>query len=252
MEALQPLIDYVTKNVEVIGGLAALAAIWIFFKNGIVFAYRKLALFVRVYLIRSDKKRRLATRKEYMETLINLLSLNKKSYRAIIVGPIFLHPAWVVERRNKMSATKSYDDKLYEFIMSKSLKRNNDIRIILRNTERYEVKLNKLILAEDREEFKKDMLSAIDTLWGKNDEKGPDLVCSDVGHFRIDVIFDSAVVTAARLSNDRPVSGGFVSLNKNDHKIQTEIFDQVFDELSSGNSSEVQKLRAYVNQLWTE
>lgn len=248
----QVIMDFLEQYKEVIGIAAALIAIWIFFKNGLIFALRKIVILFKFYFARSDKKKMLVTRKEYMDELIKHLGLNSKSYRAIIVGPIFLHPNWVFERRNKISSTSSYDDKLYEFVMSKSLRRNHNIKIILRNTERYKTKLDKLVLPEERERFKQDVLLAIDALWGMNNEKGPDLVCSNVGHFRIDVIFDNAVVSAARLSDSRPVSGGMLSLSKQDHQVQTQFFDQVFNELSEGNSIEVNKLREYVRVLWSE
>lgn len=249
---LEQIVHDLTGNETLLSALAALVAIALFLWAPVRVFFRAIFVFVRSRFWNSQKKIRLTTRKQYMEELARLLEINRRQYRAVIVGPLFLHPNWVIERRNAMSATTSYDDKLLTFILAHSQKRNHNIRIILANRARYRTKVDKLVLEAERPKFIADMLQAIDLVWGVNAEKGPDLVCSDVGHFRIDVIFDNALVTAARLSPDRPLSGGLLSYSADEVQAQSELFDQVFDELSGGNAREVQKLKDFVTNLWAE
>ncbi|MCG9771623.1 hypothetical protein L1D59_23925, partial [Pseudoalteromonas piscicida] len=237
-------------NNKVLVGVSATVAIITFFHKSLSTIFKKTQLFIKTKL--KLKSVLLPSRKAYMDALNSCLNMNKDTYRAIIVGPLFLSPPWVFDRRNRESSTKSYDDKLFNFLLSKSNSRTHDIRIILRNQNRYVEKIDKLVLPDEREEFKKCVLRNIDSLWGSSLERGPDLVCSDVGHFRIDVIFDKAMISAARLSKERPVNGGYISYDSVEINQQRHVFDQVFDELSRGNGSEVEELKRYIKNLWTE
>lgn len=245
------IVSSLSTNEAWLSAIVAIIAIGSYVIKPIRFSIKSLIGFLRSRIINPQSKKKLPSRRAYMDKLINLLEINKNRYRAVIVGPLFLHPDWVLKRRNASSSTRSYDDKLFRFILANTNERNHDIRLILANRKRYKTKVDKLVLEGEREKFIEDMLAAVDLVWGGEGEKGPDLLCSDVGHFRIDVIFDHAVVSAARLSPDRPLNGGVLSYSKTEIEFQTETFDQVFDELSEGNAVEVQKLREFIMNLWS-
>ena len=57
----------------------------------------------------------LHTRREYVECPLSELR-KTTSYRAIMVGPFFLHPDWYVQKRNKSVQIPNYDSELLKFM----------------------------------------------------------------------------------------------------------------------------------------
>ena len=104
---------------------------------------------VRLRLMTRD----LNSRKEYVDTAIAYLSKNPQTYRSTVVGPLMLHPKWYSARRNARSQYSDYEAQLFEYVKKRCRTRCHDIRFILRNSKRYEQKVEPLLPRADRTRF---------------------------------------------------------------------------------------------------
>lgn len=214
------------------------------------FCVKVKALLSPARLLRSTQERNLPTRRAFIDELISQISSNPNSYRAQLVGPLFLHPHWWKERRNRHSATPDFDSHQDLFLTRLARQRSHNVRIILALSKRYQDKAGKyLYTSEDRERFKQDLLHRVAALWGTDAETGPDLICLDTGIYEIDYIFDEAVLTQTRPVADKPTSGGWAYYDPDLVDRARHRFDEVFDANWSGQQEELSTLRAYIESL---
>ena len=78
----------------------------------------------------------LPTRKEYIDAVINTIESDPQFLRAIVVGPHFLHPMWVMQRRLEREQRKSFSLTLRNYLEESLRKGDRDIRLIERNSKR--------------------------------------------------------------------------------------------------------------------
>jgi hypothetical protein len=191
----------------------------------------------------------LSSRKEYVETALSLLRGTHKTYRATVVGPLFLHPAWYVQRRAKSAQLPDYESEVHRFISARPA-RTHDIRLILRNCDRYRDKVDQFVRKEERSFFRDCLLKAIEEMWGQNGERGPDLCCVDTGYLRVELIFDNGMIASHRGGPKSPISGGQLWRDPEVIRNERARFDAVFDGSSRGQASELDELRNFVVNLW--
>jgi len=185
----------------------------------------------------------------FFQKAIDLL-LTTKSFRCTFLGPIFLHPQWLVNRRNKKTQRPNFDNTLLKFIKFNSGKYSGQISIILRNTQRYQDKLDELIKPAERTKFKKDMIMAIDDMFGIDGRNGIDICCHNPGHFKIDLMYDNQYLEGSRKSETNQITGGYMYSGKDQLKNAKKEFDSVFDIHFSTRQNEVLKLKSFINNLW--
>ena len=192
----------------------------------------------------------LRSRRELIQASTGLLTAPTRSYRASIVGPMFLHPHWYMERRDKKVSYPNYDSILLRHIRQFGAERTNEIRFIFTNSERYRAKIEAYIEPSERLRFQTDLLKAIDSTWGLNGERGPDLCCVHPGFLHIQILFDNAVIITNRPSQMVPTAGGILSYSQDVIERERALFDNVFDSCSGGQHAELNKLRTHVENLW--
>lgn len=198
--------------------------------------------------IATKGRRRLGSRREYVLACMDLLR-STKTYRATVVGPLFLHPIWYSERRAERRQLPDYERSVYDFVIRHCATRNSDVRIILRNTARYLAKVDELVKRQERSRFKADVLDRIDEVWGDG-TRGPDLCCHETGHMRVEIIFDGAFIESYRPGPNAPLAGGRLSADIDEIADARARFDEVFDGSSRGQLAEINKLKAFVRELW--
>jgi len=199
----------------------------------------------------SKRPRDLNSRLMLIQEKIKLIK-NTSSLRHQCVGPFFLHPNWLHERRNSIIQSPNFDQILESFISQKCIKRSHEVRVIFRNTTRYIEKLKFHIKNEkDLNTFKLGILKNIDTVWGKDCSQGPDICCIDTGFIQIDSIFDEGAISAFRATPSTPVAKGTLICDPIDVQKNRERFDTVFDSVSRGQVNEVNSLRNFIEKLDT-
>ena len=109
----------------------------------------------------------LKDRRAYFNKAIRLIREKPQYYRSVIEGPIFLHPKWVVKRRNAKYAKlkqkmPNYDSAVLKYVQSHSNPSN--IKFIVRLSNRYKKKLDDLIPVKDRNQFKEEMIGIVTDL----------------------------------------------------------------------------------------
>lgn len=193
----------------------------------------------------------LSSRLELMNTIMAEITGDLSSYRATTVGPNFLHPDWVVERRNRQSTTPNYEAIYYSKVISSDHKRLHEHRIFFRNTKRYLDKVNRLVDPSERTRFIDDMIERILLVWGKNYDRGPSIRCHNVGFFRVEIVFPNSLIVGRRLEENGPVSGGVLIRDPTQIVQERSHFDQIFEAGYRGQEAEVQALETFVRNLWT-
>lgn len=192
----------------------------------------------------------LRSRRELVQASLGLLTKPTQSYRSAIVGPLFLHPIWYRERRNRKVQLPDYDEKLAEYIMNWGRERTHNIRLIFTFSERYKAKVETYVKQQERAKFQEETLAAIELLWGSLGEKGPDLCCVHPGFLHIQTIFDDALIATYRPSQLTPTAGGYLSYSSDVVRRERSRFDTIFDASSQGQEQELETLRSKIKSLW--
>jgi hypothetical protein len=192
----------------------------------------------------------LRSRLELIQASLTLLTRPTHSYRATIVGPLFLHPVWYMERRNRKVQIPNYDEALANFIQQYGRDRTHEIRLIFTFSERYRAKVDLYVDPSERGRFQKELLEAVDALWGPIGDRGPDLCCVHPGFLHIPTIFDNAVITTYRPSQLTPTSEGLLSYSSDIVRRERSLFDTIFDTCSQGQEEELKKLKEHISKLW--
>jgi hypothetical protein len=192
----------------------------------------------------------LRSRREYMEAAVAVVAVEPTEYRECVVGPMFLHPKWYTERRNRATQHPDFDSARLAYITATCGARNHSVRLVLRNAPRYREKVEVFVKPGERDAFVADLLHAMDAVWGQARDRGPDLCCLDIGIFRLDIIGEQMMIVAQRASLKSPVSGGWLYTSLVDIDRERAAFDMVFDTSSRGQSAELQALEEFVRALW--
>ena len=109
----------------------------------------------------------LPTRKEYNDAVIEAIESNPKSLRAIIVGPLFLHPMWIIERRLEREPRKSFSLALRNYLKDSLYEDDKDIRFIVRNSKRYPQFIKELVEKHEVEDLIEEMKSALHEIFSR-------------------------------------------------------------------------------------
>ncbi len=190
-------------------------------------------------------------RSAYLQAAVDGLSRTKRSFRAVFVGPLFLHPAWYFEEKSKVYGKVHFDPAVGAFLRRMSPESRNSIRIILRNATRYSTKVSELVPPGDRARFTKELDQSIVELWGRSGHRGPLVCCADTGPMKIPTIFDDSFLLTTRSTASTPVKGGTLHTGLAELKRERVLFDDVFRAHHRGQRTEVSALRAFVAQLWS-
>ena len=192
----------------------------------------------------------LKSRSQYLQTAIAQLLTTRVSYRAVYVGPLFLHPLWYYKRRDQLFSLPNYDIIVSRYLNKLPHSRQTENRVILRNSGRYNAKVDQIVPPAERSNFKKAVHTEITKLWGSKGNKGPLICCVDTGYLRIPLIHDNSFIVASRRTEAMQIEAGYLFTGIDDVRRERAMFDEVFDSSYRGQELEIEALRAFINQMW--
>lgn len=193
----------------------------------------------------------LESRREFVDALTSEYQARPSSLRAHLVGPLFLLPRWMTDRRDAVRPYKNADRLLRNLVSDKCQYRSTEFRLVLTLTDRFREKLVCYLNGPDElETLRVDLLQAIDDCWGpRGVERGPDLICFDTGFYQIDYIFPTCVISQSRLNRSTPTQGGWQYTDTELVRRSQLRFDTAFDANYLGQEAEVTKLKAHIGGL---
>jgi hypothetical protein len=126
-------------------------------------------------------------KEEYNEVVIKELQSHPNSLRAIVMGPYFLHPRWVIDRREKQEDRKSFSLPLRTYLEETHHQPERKVRLIIRNSPRYlKYLIEKVsIKPEEVHDLIHEMLRNLDILVKIESFS---FCCADVGYYENVVI----------------------------------------------------------------
>ena len=198
-------------------------------------------------ILRASNERHLEDRRAFVRALVSHVEASPSSCRAQVVGPLFLHPPWWVQRRDNSSTLPDFDRALLAYIRRMcGSRKNHDIRLVFTLTPRYRDKVKNYLEPDELQVFKTDLLAQIDELWGVESDRGPDAICLDTGFYQIDYIFDDVLMSQSRLSPGTPTEGGWQYVDPDLVDRARSRFDRVFDSNWRGHAAEIDHLRTHI------
>jgi hypothetical protein len=182
--------------------------------------------------------RELKSRADYLNEVVSQISTTGEELYVSYIGPLCLHPDWYFERRDATTKMPNMDRSIRNFLRTHSSSPSHRIRIIFRNTRRYRDKVNEAVRPTEHKRFISEVLQEIESIWGPDGEKGPDLCCYDPGFFHIQVIFAKAAVSASRPQASAPIESGLLHLEPSYVTFEKRSFNQLFDLTNRGRKKD--------------
>ena len=189
------------------------------------------------------------TKPEYNEEVIKELESQPNSLRAIIMGPYFLHPRWVIDRRSEREERRSFSLPLRIYLEGATPQSKRKVRLIIRNSPRYlEYLIEKKILVKPEEVpiLIQEMIRNLDDLL----KLGLFSFCSaDVGYYENVVITENSCFIYGRKTEVAPIEFFYQSKDPNKIKRESARFDRVFDTNYKGRNNEIAHLKQFIISL---
>jgi hypothetical protein len=191
----------------------------------------------------------LPTRKKYNDAVIEALESSPKLLRAIIIGPHFLHPQWIIQRRLEREHRKSFSLTLRDYLEESLHPLNRDIRLIIRNSIRYPQEILKpLVKQHEIPDLIQEMKSALHTMFSNPESSHMSFCCTDPGLYQVLITEKSCFVTVRR-TDQSLIEDGYEL--KDPQVIEMELirFDRIFDADFKGQGTEIDLLGHYIASL---
>jgi hypothetical protein len=189
-------------------------------------------------------------RKEYNDHVIRAIESNPMRLRAIIVGSHFLHPRWLMERRVKRERRKSFSQALRNYLENSAREGGHDVRLILRNSNRYYQVLKPDVKNSEVDGLVKEMKFTLHELFS-DEPLNPTISfrCKDPGYYYGVLITDSSCFVYSSNSGDSRIEFG--EEHKEPAFIANELtrFDQVFDAGFRSQAVEIRILEGFIDSL---
>lgn len=194
----------------------------------------------------------IVNRRDLIDSYIKCLE-NTKSFRNMTMGPIFLSPRWYRERVCANRSYRDFDSMFLEWVLKESaIGVNHNIRLIFRNSERYEVKIKEYLSPNEYLRFMNDTINNIHAVWGKEGEKGPELCCVDPGYMHIITASDNCAIITQRAGIKDPTKKGYMTTDSSEVSKIIHHFDEIFDFNYSSQSKELSTLISFVHHVFDE
>ncbi len=190
----------------------------------------------------------LPTRTEFFDEACTQLA-KSSSMRVTFVGPVFLHPEWVYQKRHEIDRGPSFGQNVAAAILNRKNDSGGQYRFILRNQNRYIKRLSEYLSNNEKSQLVDELIYRIDSVWGSKGAHGPEIRCIDVGYGHLPHVFDDAVLFAARRSSTTGVEGGWCIENKLDIARERSRFDQLFEGAQQSQRDAIKLLNDFVMQF---
>ncbi len=194
------------------------------------------------------------SRKSYNDAVTDAINSNPRLLRAILMGPHFLHPEWIIERRMSSDPRKSFSRALREYLKTSCSIANRDIRIITRNSKRYVDYLKSLLKPSEFSRFKTEVITNLHEIFGNpNKQSFISLCCCvDIGHFHGIVIADDVCFITSREKEESKIESGIMVRNNPVFlEWQLDKFDRAFNSAFRGIAQQIKNAETFISSLET-
>jgi len=191
----------------------------------------------------------LPTRKRYNDAVIDALESAPKLLRATIIGPHFLHPQWIIQRRLEREHRKSFRLSLRTYLEESLHQPNRDIRLIIRNSIRdSQVILDDLEKPHDIHDLIQEMRSTLHTIFSSPESHHMSFCCTDPGLYEVLITEESCFLTVRR-SDQSWIEDGYELKDPQIIEMELTRFDRIFDANFKGQGTEIDLLGRYIASL---
>lgn len=191
----------------------------------------------------------LPTRKKYNDAVIEALESGPKLLRAIIIGPHFLQPQWIIQRRLEREYRKSFRLSLRTYLEESLHQPNRDIRLIIRNSIRDpQVILEDLEKTHEIHDLIQEMKSTLHTIFSSPESHHMSFCCTDPGLYQVLITEKSCFVTVRR-SDQSWIEDGYELKDPQVVDMELTQFDRIFDANFRGQGAEIDLLGRYIASL---
>jgi len=186
---------------------------------------------------------------KYNEEVIKELESHPNSLRAIVMGPYFLHPKWIIDRRSEREDRKTFSRPLRTYLEGITPKSKGKVRLIIRNSPRYLDYLKKpkpLVKSEEVPDLIHEMITNFDNLLKLGTFS---FCCADVGYYENVIITETSCFVYSRKTEVTPIESFYQSKDPNKIEIELAHFDEVFDANYKGRDNEITRLKQFIMSL---
>jgi hypothetical protein len=141
------------------------------------------------------------------------------------------------------------DRAIREYLRLYAHRKQPDIRLIFRNTQRYLQKVADVVAPTEHSDLARDIQSEIDRIWGAEGEHGPEVCCVDIGFSHIPILFRDAAIAAYRRTPVAQIDSGLLYRDRGYITYEKRHFDEIFQMSNRGRSVELRALRDFVSTL---
>lgn len=193
----------------------------------------------------------LPNRRKYKEYVADLLSKNPIELKAMIIGPLFLHPEWFINKRIQKLRGVSFTKHLIDYLNFNVKKPNSDIRIIVRNSIRYSSAIRPLISSnEELMLLKRAMYSNLESLSKMLHQYNSfSFACFDPGYYQGIIISENECCKYHRNEEDTQINGGYIFYDPQTLEFENNRFDEIFDSNFRGIDKELEELEKFIKRL---
>jgi hypothetical protein len=190
-----------------------------------------------------------STRKKFNDAIIGAVEAHPKLLRAIIVGPHFLHPHWVMKRRLQRESRKSFSLALRTYIEKSVHECDRDIRLILRNSIRYPEILKTLMSRNEVAVIIQEMKSTLHRNFSGSGSPCVSFCCVDPGYYYGVLITEKSCFITTRKTALSQIEYGYELKDPCFIEMELVRFDRVFDANFKGLDVEMELLERYITTL---
>lgn len=192
----------------------------------------------------------LQTRKKYNDAVINAIESGPKLLRAITIGPHFLHPSWIMQRRLERERRNSFSSTLQNYLKESIDAYDRDIRIIVRNSNRYTHILKRLVRHPEIQDLIQEMKSNLYTIFSAPESSSTiSFCCLDPGYYHGVIITEKSCFVTGRKTDQSQIEYGYELKSSQAIEIELTRFDGIFDANFKGQNDEIALLESYITSL---
>jgi hypothetical protein len=187
----------------------------------------------------------------YYRAVDRCVESGPKLFRAIVVGPHFLHPNWVMRRRIARNPRPSFSYILRNYLEDTIRQaKPRDIRLIIRNNPRYRAILSELVEPNEISRLTEDMCATLHRLFeSERSQSALSFCCIDLGFYHGVIIGDSTCLVSNRPSGTSQITDGYVLSDPDNRFREFQRFEETFNANFKGQDAEIKMLERYMSTL---
>ncbi len=200
------------------------------------------------YILTSETEKVFSTKEKYNEEVIKELETEPKSLRAIVMGPYFLHPQWLINRRIEREDRRSLSLALRTYLEKVANNPNTKVRLIIRNSPRYLNYLMEKTLV-GRQDIQKLIRAMIRNLDELSRSRQVSFCCTEIGYYQNVIITEHLCFRYGRRCETGQIRRFSRVKDPDVIEQESDHFDEVFNKNCKGKDEEIAKLKQFIMSL---